>query len=288
MLPEPVAGYRVGVYPTGLLFAEGHPAGPGSLCPVQLLPVRALELQELLIQLGAPIDTRELAFGAMSSESVGFAGLRRVDATVNVDVGDRATLNAALSAIAAVVRDSPGQLRSQWNDRDPGTVWMLGFAGKRVVGRWYDKTAEMLARGLQPGVEAMLRGEDQRRYSKSDRPGLDDLTPQAVRHRFQRRFLPLYRATRAVKVTSVVGAAERLAAAVEAGELTAQQAISMAGHAMFETAGLRVGPARTIRHSRLQRKKLGLVVSAGDLDEVEFDLSELLEACMDGPAWGQG
>ena len=289
MMAEPLAGYRVGVFPGGLVFAEGHPAGPGSLCPVQQLPARGLELQELLLRVGAPVETRGLAFGRISSDSEGFAGLRRCDATANIDVGSRGALNAALASVAAVVRDLPGQVRVQWNGRDVGTVWLLGYGGARVLGRAYDKTAEMLARGQQPSVEAMLRLEDQRRWAKDERPDLGDLTPEAVGHRFRRRFQPLYRATEGVKVTGLLGAAERLAEAVAAGELTRDQARAYAGDLAFQAAGRSIGvPARTLRRSRAELRRLGVVLSTGDLQEVEFDLSEVLEACMDGPVWGQG
>jgi hypothetical protein len=288
LLPAPVLGHRVGVFPTGLLFAEGHPAGAGKLCPVGELAARGLELQEALLELGAPLDVRGMPFGAISSESTGFAGIRRLDATANVDLVKPVVVNAALGAIAGVVRDSPGQLRAQWNGRSGGTVYMLGYAGKRVLGRWYDKTAEMLARGVPPSSEAMLRGEDQRRYAKSDRPGLDDVTPQAVKHRYQRRFYGLYKATRAVKVTGLVGHAETLAAMVAAGELTASAARSMGGELLFEASGLSVGPRRTQSYHRLRRQRLGMVLANGNLEEVEFDLSTVLEACLDAPAWGQG
>lgn len=289
MMTEAVAGYRVGAFPSGLVFAEGHPAGPGSLCPVQLLPVRGLELQEQLLAVGAPVETRELGFGRISSESEGFAGLRRVDATANIDMGSRGALNAALVSVAAVVRDLPGQVRVQWNGREVGTVWLLGYAGARVLGRAYDKTAEMLARGQRPSVEAMLRLEDQRRWPKTARPDLDDLTPEAVGHRFKRRFQPLYRATEGVKVTGLLGAGERLADAVASGELTREQARVYAGDLLFQACGRSIGvPARTQRRSRSALRELGLVLSTGDLQEVEFDLSDVLEACMDGPVWGEG
>lgn len=288
LLPAPVIGYRVGLFPSGLLFAEGHPAGPGRLCPAGELPLRGLELQDALLRIGAPIAVGELPFGWTSSESQGFAGFRRVDATANCDVGSRMEVAAVLAGLAAVVRDSPSQLRAQWNADQLGTVYMLGYAGRRVLARWYDKSAEMLARGEDPGSDGVVRGEDQRRWSKAERPGMDDLTPEAVRHRFHRRFVPLYRAAKGVKVCGPIVAGQRIADLVEAGELAPQQGRLLAGDILVAAGGRGIARGRTLRRSAAIRRRLGIVVSSGDLEEIEVDVSAVLEACLDGPAWGCG
>lgn len=284
LLPEAVAGYRVGWFPSGLVFAEGHP-DPEGLCRPSELTARALDLQDALLAAGVPLGGRERSFGSLGPTSEGWAGLRRVDATVNFDSSCRAEGLAVLAGIAACVRDAPGHAEVRFGlDHAVETVYVRGFAGKRVLGRWYDK-------GLESSVAArgrFIRGEDQRRWGKTERRDPVDLDAGTLRRSFQRRFYPLWRATRGVTVAGPIVIAEKLLAAVREGELTVREAESLAGHMVLKVAGGRrgAGISKATMYRREQRaRELGLVAAEGILEEVEVDVGAVLEQALDTDAW---
>src|SRR5579875_1805165 len=202
----PVLGHRVGWFKSGLLFAEGHPDPAGGLCAAGDLVERLDALRSAMHDVGLLVDgpaarplprMRSAAQSEYLAMGAGFAGFRRVDATVNVAMPDRSQGLAVLAGIAAAVRDSPGKADIWYGpDRGVESVFLLGHAGKRKLGRWYDK-------GLEAGTAMrglLIRGEDQRRWAKNDRRQLAELTAAGLRSGFQRRFLPLYKATKGVTV----------------------------------------------------------------------------------------
>jgi hypothetical protein len=284
LLPEPIGGHRVGWFPSGLLFAEGHPDADG-LCRPSELSARALGLQSALIAHGVPLDGRERAFRSLGSSSPGWGGLRRIDATVNLESDSRSEGVAVLAGIAACIRDSAGHAEVRFGlDRGVETVYLRGYAGKRVLGRWYDKglEASTAARGR------LIRGEDQRRWSKDDRRDPADLSGDVLRDGFRRRFYPLWKATKGVIVAGPIVIAEKLIEAVEAGELSAREAESLAGHMVLAVAGGRrgAGLSRATAFRREQRaRELGLVAAEGVLQEVEVDVGSVLEAALETDAW---
>lgn len=285
LVPDPIGGHRVGVYPGGLVFAEGHPAGPDALCPGRELVVRLLDLQEAIEAAGLPLPKRERPFSYLGAESEGFAGLRRVDVTANMGFARGSEGVALLAGIAACMRDSPGHAEVRYGlDRAVETVYMRGYTGKRVNGRWYDKGLESLSapRG------ALIRGEDQRRWDKASRRDPAELDGAALRSSFQRRFYPLYQAAKGVIVAGPMVVAEKLADAVAAGELTPGAARRFAGDVLFEAAGYtELGVSRsTAKRSRSARRKLGIVLADGLLQEVEVDVGAVLEVALESEAWG--
>jgi len=284
LLPESIAGHRVGMFPTGLLFAEGRP-DPGGLCRPSELTVRALEVQQGLIARGVPLEGGERPFMSLGDMSEGWAGLRRLDVTVNVDAATRAEGLALLAGIAACVRDAPGQAEVRYGlDRHVETVYLRGYGGKRVLGRWYDKGLESASdyRGL------LIRAEDQRRWGKLDRRDPWELDAAALAGLFRRRFYALWQATKGVRVAGPVVLAERLVEAVAEGRVTPQQATVLCGHLMLKVVAGRngAGIARSTMYRYEKRaRELGLVVADGVLEEVEVDLGDVLERVLDTDAW---
>lgn len=282
LLPEKVLGYTVGWFPSGLVFAEGHPDPEGELCPASELVARVLALQEALDGLGLPLPLRERPFAHLGASSEGWAGLRRVDATVNLAMGNRADGLAVLAGIAACARDAPGHAEVRYgSDRGVETVYLLATGGRRRLGRWYDKALEAAAgpRGT------LIRGEDQRRWAKGERRDPWELTGVALREGFRRRFAPLWKATKGVTVTGPVVIAERLVEAVAAGELTPAEADALGAEVFFSAVG-GSGRHRSTRYRRQRRiRQLGLTLADGVLEEVEVDVAAVLEAALETDAW---
>lgn len=285
LLPDAVLGHRVGWFPSGLVFAEGHP-DPDGLCPGGSLPFRGLQLQEAIMERGLFLNPRERRHPSLGATSEGFAGVRRVDATVNLEAVSRAEGLAVLAGVAACVRDSPGKAEVFYGpDRGVETVVLRGHSGKRVLGRWYDK-------GLEAAVAhrgRLIRAEDQRRWAKGDRRYPEDLTAEDLRSSFRRRFYPLWKASKGVRVVGPVVMAEQLLGAVQEGELSAREAESLAGYMVLQAVGGRRGAGvskATMYRREARARELGLVLADGVLQEVEVDVAEVLEAALDADAWG--
>lgn len=284
-LPGPVGSYRVGWFPkAGLVYAEGHPDAEG-LCPAGELLARAIELQDVLQASGMPLPGRERRFAGLGSDAEGWSGLRRADFTVNFEASSRAEGLAVLAGVAACVRDSPGHAQVRFGlDRAVETVYLHGYAGKRVLGRWYDKGLEAATgdRGK------FIRGEDQRRWGKLDRRHPEELTAEVLKSSFQRRFYPLWKATRGVTVAGPVVLAEKILECVEEGRIGAREAQSLCGHLVLQVVGGRraggVSPATMYRREQRARE-LGLAVADGVLEEVEVDVGAVLEQALETDAW---
>lgn len=289
VLPEPVSGHRVGWHPSyGLVFAEGHPAGAGKLCPPGELVTRGLDLQDALMAAGLPLSGRERAFESLNGSSEGWAGLSRVDATVNLRPESGAVGLAVLSGIAACVRDQPGKAQVIWGaQRAVETVYLLGHSGKRKLGRWYDKSVQAEATSALAGPRGtLIRGEDQRRWGKGDRRDPWELTAASVKTSFQRRFYPLWKASKGVTVAGPMIVVEKLLEHVDAGEITLRESASILHEAMLTAYGQPERmPKRTRNRLRAKRRELGLALADGVLQEVEVDVAAVLEAALETDAW---
>ena len=292
LLPHPVAGHRVGWNKgTGMLYAEGHPS-PDGLCSPGELPARFAELTAGLLAANVPVPcgvTQDVWMAGMGSvRESGFAGVRRLDSTLDLSVSSTAEGLAIMAGVAAIARDAPRSMAEVFFAADGSgveSVYLRGPAGKKVLGRMYDKGRESAKapRGM------LLRPEDQRRYVKGTRRAVPELSSNYVRGKFHHRFYPLYQASKGVTVAGPIVLAGKLADAVEAGEITATQAEKVAGHMLLQAVADRSANGvslRTRQRRRAVARELGLVLADGVLQEVEVDLHDVLDQCMDAGAWG--
>jgi hypothetical protein len=267
LVPDAVMGHRVGWFPVaGLVFAEGHPGGSALGSPDDL-PSVLERLEEQLQEAGIPV-------GRLCR-----AGVRRVDATVDLITDSAAEGFAILAGVAALSLPG-GKLVTYGSQRAIETVLMKSRAGKTVA-RLYDK-------GIEAGVAPrgrLIRPEDQRRFSKATRRDASELTTTYVRDLYRRRFTPLYDSARGVKVAGAPVLAERLREAIEAGVIDPSRARSLAGYLLLQTVDAPQGSRSTRYALEKDCRELGLVLGDGALQEVEVDLGAILEECLDADAW---
>lgn len=287
MLEEAVAGHRVGWFPEQrMVFAEGHPDERGLARP-DGLPARLVELREQLADVGLR-DLGEVDAPFSWAGSIGFAGLRRIDTTVDLTLDSQAEGLGVLAGIAAVglPRSKMQTFRAtRANGGHLETVAFHGPSGGRMMARVYDSGVKhnTAARGHR------IRPEDQRRYSAGVRPTMESLSETGyVRSLFHKRFVPLWRASEGVKVTGPAAIAATLADLQKHDKITGRQAVRAAGFLLLQANGVATGSrAQTYRDQALCAD-LGLVLADGELTEVEVDLAEVLERALDAPEWGNG
>jgi hypothetical protein len=280
LLPEPIGGYRVGWFPRErLVFAEGHPGGDVLGCPDDL-PQELERLHASLLDYGLQLPAGLAHWDRPGS--IGLAGVRRLDATCDLRFDTTSEGLAVLTGVAAMALPRLKQvLHREAGGPRVETVSFHGHAGGKKVARLYDK-------GVQAGVAArgqLLRPEDQRRWGAGSRRAVEELSTGYVREKFRSRFLPLWKATKGVTVGTPTALATKLGPLLDAGEVTPAAARSMLGYIALEQAGLHQGPARTRRHLRARCRDFGLVLADGVLEEVEVDLHEVLDQCLDCDAW---
>jgi len=288
LMPEAVAGHRIGWFPgQQLLFAEGHPRD-GELAASTDLPDAFGELTEQLSDRGIlpPEEDARHLMPSRPKGGVGFAGIRRLDSTVDLHLEDAAHGMAALAGIAALpFPRTKKKVHYEVSGPRVESVYLLGYSGKRVLGRWYDKGIESKTapRGR------LLRPEDQRRFTAETRPTLEAVAESTfVRDAFVRRFEPLWKAAKGVKVGTAVKLAERAAELVEEEVLTPAEAQRIVGHLCLDASGRaeELFPRSTFKRHRREARESGLVLADGVIDEVEIDLGEILEEALDSEAWG--
>lgn len=294
LIEEPIAGHRVGWFPgQGLLFAEGHPT-EGRLTASQDLPAAFERVVEGLSDRGIlapsyrlaprwkPRGTKQEPLPVVGG--TGFGGIRRLDSTVDLRFDEPLEGLAALAGVAALpVPRCKTEIVREAGGRRVETVYLLGPGGRKVLGRWYDKSVESRegARGT------WVRPEDQRRYPANTRPPLEAVASTSyIRDQFVRRFEPLWRASKGVKVGGVLAIGKRLDELISEGELTPRQAELLAGYMVLDACGVEAGSRATRMRRRAELRNNGLVLSDGVLEEVEVDLGLLLEEAMDAEAWG--
>jgi hypothetical protein len=290
LLPESVVGHRVGWFPgSGLLFAEGHPDQDG-LCRSDALPAAAAAVREGLCDRGViPPSWRLWSLVGpdgprVATGGVGFGGIRRLDSTVDLSFESPAEGLAALAGVAALsLPRVKTQVIREVGGRRVETVYFRGSSGKRVLARWYDKGVESgsAGRGLH------VRPEDQRRFPKEARLDLAAVASSTyVRDAFVRRFSPLWRAAKGVKVAGVIELAQRLAEMQDEGLISPGEAKRIAGHLVLDAADAQRQSRSQCYKDRADARKHGLVLADGVLDEVEVDLGEVLERALDAECWG--
>jgi hypothetical protein len=281
LVEEPIDGHRIMWFPSaGLLAAEGHPAGEGNLATPNVLPEALQRLTGALeASMGAQLPTaRRFAF----SEH-GHAGIRRLDTAVNLawDGESREGL-ALLAGLAALV--PPGKLQSVIRRQPGGRAYeTVAWHGRRgLVARAYDKGVEgnLAARGQ------LVRLEDQRRWPNNARREVEELTGDYVRETWRRRFMPLWQATKGLKIVTTQKLAQELRAAVDEGRCSQGEAVGVAAQLLMESAGVRpLGHRQTRWRRATKARELGLVLADGVLQEQEFDVAEIMGAALDTDAW---
>lgn len=296
LLPEKVAGHRVGWFPgSRLVFAEGRPGGEEGLCDPGDLPGVACLLAEGIRDRGVRLPQHDYLPNGIPDGSLrrsaclgdsGFAGVRRLDSTVDLRFDSSATGLAALSGVAAlpVPRVSKKAQREVGGNRVE-TVWFLGTSGRSVLGRWYDKGVETgeRARG------AWIRPEDQRRFAKDARVPVDVVADTSfVRDSFVRRFQPLWQASKGVLVASHSELALRVRELVEEGEMSPGEAKAALGHLVLDSGGERLQSRSTWYRDRAVCRRHGLVLADCEDDHVAIDLGEVVEEALDTDRWGRG
>ncbi len=294
LMPESIAGHRVGwVASSGLLYAEGRPGGDDGLLSPEKLPQALQGLVEAMLAADVPVPNGVMRVESFGDDGAlpqfpqqdGFAGVRRFDSTVDVDTGSRARGLAILAGVAGVATSATrAQAEVRFAKDGSGTVetvYLRGYSGVKVLGRWYDKGLESVG----PGRRGLLiRAEDQRRFPKGHRRAVEELSAEYVRSKFCDRFLPLWQATKGVTVAGPLVLAGRVAEYVAEGELSVGQAELLTGYLLLSRRGVK--PRRTVMYDRRKRlRELGLVVADGVLEEVEVDLHEVLEQALDGAVW---
>jgi hypothetical protein len=283
-LPAKINGHRVLWYPdAGLLAAEGHPAGADQLAAAQSLPDYVALTSNCLREFGIDVPDEPLRF---DHSRHGFAGFGRLDVTVNLATDSTPTGLAIMSGVAAIQPDSRLQTIVT---RQPGgrAIETVAWRGKRgIMARTYDKATEALS-----GPRAtLLRFEDQHRWPTNTRRQTAELDASAVRDIFCKRFAPLWQASRGVQVVTTTKAAQRLRDAVRREDISAGQAIDVAGHLFLARAGVQIGSQPTRWRHRRIAQALGMVLVDGEIaeQEVDIDLAQVLEQVVDGNHWAIG
>lgn len=286
LIEEPVSGHRVGWFPSArLMFAEGHPVD-GGLAGMDQLPKALDGLTTALGELGVDLTAGRDRHRASEwyDRDFGLPKVRRLDSTLDLRFESAAEGLAVLAGVAALPlpRMKTGIVREAGGRRIE-TVQFRGLSGKTMLGRWYDK-------GIESGSDSRgfrIRPEDQRRFGKGARPLVFDLAESTfARDSFVRRFEPLWKASKGVKVGSAMQLAIKLAELQDEGKIKPGKANSVAGYLLLETArASRQSRATQFRH-RAEARRHGLVLADGVLDEVEIDLQDVLESAMDSEVWG--
>jgi hypothetical protein len=244
-----------------LLCVEGHPSPDGLAQACELSPAFE-EVCQLVEE---------------NCGSYDFKGLARLDSTATMRFEDGRQGVATLLGIAAL--DFP-RLKQLVIAKPPETVALLSLKSRgRMLARCYDK-------GIEAGTAGrgeVIRFEDQSRFKSGARPSSAALTGHYVKERFERRFLPLARATKGLTVASLPVLTRKLHEQLIEGEITARQAEILAGYLVMGGAGL---PRRTKYRRNAELRELGLVVADAFYEPVEVNLGEVFEACLSSERWG--
>lgn len=266
LLPEPVGGYRVGWFPeSGLVFAEGRPAEEGLAGPEEAIGAT----EALADQLGAL---------GVSVGDVPSGGLRRLDIAVDLWM-DSMLEGLSFLECAAAASLGGGKLCAYRSDRRVESVFIKSRAGKTLA-RIYDK-------GVQGGSAPRgrwLRLEAQWRFPRGSRLPLHGLDAALLRERFKLRFEGLWQAAGGFWLGDVAEMSERIAAAVEIGQLHPSRARSLAGYLVLSAAGVEQGAKRTTYELERECRELGLTVSLAD-NRQRVDVASVVDECLRRELW---
>ena len=246
----------------GVLALEGHPTAGGLAEPWGLEDA----YQDVLCELKdwGHVPTR-------------FDGLARLDSTATLRM-DRQEGQAVLAGLAAldvpscqpVVRGKPAH--------SVGTC-TYGVEGFSAVPTTKGERPESLAPGSSSGSKISIWA------ASGARPGREQFHAEYVRGRFHKRFVPLYRSARGVKVTGLPVIARDVAQRVEAGELDTRQAERMMGSLLLLSAGAPYSRS-TYYKRRAELRDNGYVIADDFFAPVEVDLGAVLAAALETPLWG--
>ncbi len=246
-----------------MLAVEGHPA-----------PGRLADPSDLLLAYDELLDSDLLP--AAGFDGPEFLGISRLDSTATHVFERPADGMAFLGGMAAL--DWP-RLKPVVYGKPPETVALTyQNSNGRILARAYD--TGLLRGGFERG-EA-IRLEDQKRFPSGARPS-DFLEAGYARQRFEKRFLPMYKAAQGVRVASLPVIAEHVAGLVAAGEMTHHAARRLVGFLVLPNVK---GAPRSDRRYRSQLRGYGLVVADDFYEPVDVDLSEVLERLLDSEHWG--
>lgn len=282
LIPDAIDGYRVGWFPgSHLIYAEGHPA-EGQLCRAGDLDDGLSALVRSLRDHGIELPAGRSCDRQGTVKRAGLAGLRRLDLTVDLDVGRGVDGLALLAGMGSI--EVPRLKSETLRERGGRAVETITWKGSRgIVARMYDKGIES---GTQPRGE-YLRLEAQLRYQAGGRLDPTGLNAHHVRARFIERFAPLWQATKGVNVVGALAAPQKITELVRNGDITGSQGDRLLGFIIRYAAGHELGyDERTVYRRRAELRKLGLVAADGVLEEIEVDLASVLDACMDSATWG--
>lgn len=265
LLPEPVAGHRIGWFPEPrLVFAEGR-AGE-RLLTAEELPAALRHLCRALADLGIPLAAAPCA------------GLRRLDLAADLRTDSGAEGLALLECLAAASLGA-GKVCSYRGERRAQSVLIKSRAG-RTLARVYDKGAQ--SRSAPPG--RWLRFEAQWRFPRGERPSPEQLDGALLRERFARRFAPLWQAAGGFRLGGTGAVGERVGEAVRSGQLLPSRARSLAGYLVLAAAGVPQGASRTAYELERECRQLGLSLSLlGASNRV--DVATVLDECLASEVW---
>jgi hypothetical protein len=316
ILPDKVDGYTVGyVKSHGMAWIERAPSRDSTdrLLRGSELPSVVEKMESTLSDLGIPLSARRARSTrhmtdydvAMPGEP-GRAGVRRLDATVDLRFANGAEGLAFLAGVAAVgFPRHKTEIITEAGGRRVETVYMLGEAGKRRLARVYDKGIEsgnefvkrqrevyakdgtIAAHQVRPARGIHIRPESQGRYTLDTRRSVEEVAAGFARTSFQRRFLPLWRATEGITVGTPQNLAVKLLELQDREEITASQAKSVAGHLLLDAADAHRQSGRQIRRDRSMARRYGLVLAGGVVEECEVDLHDVIEAALAAESWDE-
>jgi hypothetical protein len=270
LLPDPVAGYRVGWFPEpGLVFAEGRPGGE-ALTPAPAAPAALRRLCDALADLGIPVAASPCP------------GLRRLDIAADLWTDSAVEGLALLEGIAAASLGA-GKLAAYRAERRTESVLIKSRAG-RTLARVYDKGAQ---RSAAPAGR-WVRFEAQWRFPRGARPAPEHLGAAQLRHRFARRFEPLWQAAGGLRLAAPAALAERIGEAVGDGRLAPSRARTLAGYLLLSATGVPQGARRTTNELERECRELGLAASLLDGADRQVDVARVLDECMAPEVWSGG
>lgn len=267
LLPEAIAGYRVGWFPESrLVFAEGRPS-TGGLVGAADLQGAMRRLRRSMADLGLPVA------------GVPSGGLRRIDVAVDF-WSETAAEGLALLECVGTSAPGAGKVAVYRSERCIESVLVKTRAG-RTRGRLYDKGAQS---GRAPRGH-WLRFEAQWRFPRGARPRLEEVDGSVLRDHFWRRFEGLWQAAGGHRVGGLATVAERIEGAVVSGQLLPSRARSIAGYLLLSAAGVPQGAKRTTYELERECRELGLSVSLLAERERSVDVARVLEECFVADRW---
>jgi len=267
LVPESVAGYRVGWFPEwGLVFGEGRPCGD-ALCSVGRLGVEQGRLERWLVDLGVPVSV------------VDRGGLRRVDVAVDL-LMDSGVEGLGFLECVGVASLGVGKVATYRAGRRVESVLLKSSSG-RSLGRVYDKGRE--TRRVSSG--RWIRLEGQWRFQQGLRPRVEELNAGVLCGRFRRRFEALWQASGGFGVGGLGLVVERVVMAMESGQLRESRARALIGYLVLGAFGFDRVSKRTRYELERECRELGLAFSVLEGRELKVDVATVLEECMAVGVW---